>query len=71
MNGDMGRAIADLTQALRINPYDADVYGLRGDAYIMSGNYVSGRADWERVIQINPGHARAQDAFDFLQEMGY
>jgi hypothetical protein len=37
----------------------------------MQGDNARARTDWEKVLQINPGDASAQDMLEILRKMGY
>ena len=52
--GDYKGAIADLDQALKIDPKDAEVYNNRGSAKGRMGDHKGALADYDRAIEINP-----------------
>ena len=52
--GDMDKAIADYTEAIRLKPDYAWAYHNRGMACRNKGDYARARADWEKVLRIGP-----------------
>jgi len=56
--GDYDRAIADFTQALRLNPNNYGVYLFRGHSYIIKGDYDRGIADLDQSIKLNSNEAQ-------------
>jgi tetratricopeptide (TPR) repeat protein len=57
--GDKAGAIADYTQAIPINPQDAEAYYNRGLAKYESGDKAGAIADYTQAITINPQDAIA------------
>ncbi|MDR2485684.1 MAG: tetratricopeptide repeat protein, partial [Treponema sp.] len=53
------QAIADLSQAIRLNPNDAAVYHKRGAAYARKGDCDRALADYNQAIKIDPNYALA------------
>jgi tetratricopeptide (TPR) repeat protein len=56
---DFDRAIAEFTQAIRLNPNKAVYYGNRGVAYNRKGDYDRAIADFTAVLRINPNDDEA------------
>jgi tetratricopeptide (TPR) repeat protein len=56
---DLKRAIADFTQAIRLNPKYRDAYMNRGYAWYTAGDWRRGIADYSEAIKIDPTYARA------------
>ena len=57
---DYDRAIADFTQAIRLNPNNAIAYYNRGNVYnIDKRDYDRAIADYTQVIRLDPNNARA------------
>ena len=52
--GNMARAIADYSAAIKIDPRYADAYYNRGNAYFQEGNLREAIADYDEAIIINP-----------------
>jgi tetratricopeptide (TPR) repeat protein len=63
--------MADLNQAIRLNPNFAEAYFLRGSAYGSRGDYARASADLEKALQLNPNHAGARNGLEILRGMGY
>jgi Flp pilus assembly protein TadD len=55
--GDIDQAIADYTEAIRLDPYDAEAYNGRGFAYGSKGEYDRAIADYTEAIRLNPNYA--------------
>jgi tetratricopeptide (TPR) repeat protein len=51
---DFSGAIADLSRALELNPYNADAYSNRGVARESQGDYAQAVADYDRYIELEP-----------------
>jgi tetratricopeptide (TPR) repeat protein len=64
---DAERAIAEYTSALIYNPFAVDALNERGLAYYNVGRYVDARADFERVIAINPAYDYAYNNIGLLE----
>ena len=58
--GNYDKAIADFTDAIRLDPYDAVAYSNRGITYARKKDYARARADWEKVLQIKSDFAESQ-----------
>jgi tetratricopeptide (TPR) repeat protein len=71
MKGDYDSAIADYSQAIRLDPDDAWAYYNRGGAYYYKGDYRRARMDWEQALRIDPNYANARDGLELLRQMGY
>jgi tetratricopeptide (TPR) repeat protein len=53
------RALADLDEAIRLNPNDPLAYANRGDAYRKRRNYDMALSDYDQAIRLNPRSAPA------------
>ena len=53
--GDMDRAIADYTEALRLDPKYTFAYYNRGDAYRYNGDLDRAIADYTEALRLVPG----------------
>jgi CHAT domain-containing protein/tetratricopeptide (TPR) repeat protein len=60
--GDFGRAIADLTKGIELDPTQAVVYAARGEAYRFMGDVERAIADYNRALEVDPKHATAYHA---------
>ncbi len=58
-SGDNDRAIADYTEAIRLDPKEAFAYNDRGNAYQQKGDYPRAIADYTEAIRINPNYVNA------------
>jgi lipoprotein NlpI len=59
VKGDNDKAIADYSEAIRLNPKDAAVFSHRGSAYLAKGQHDRAIADYSQAIQLNPKDATA------------
>ena len=57
--GDRDRAIADYSEAIRVDPKHPTSYNYRGNSYFEKGNYDSAIADYTEAIRLNPKYATA------------
>ena len=62
------KAIEDYTQAIRINPNDADAYFYRGYYYAELGNHNQAIEDYSQAIRISPNNANAYNNRGFAYE---
>ena len=51
--GERDRALADLTEAIRLNPHDPEAYLLRGDLRTLKEDDAGARADHERALALH------------------
>jgi tetratricopeptide (TPR) repeat protein len=58
-NGDFDRAIADLNQAIRLNPDNARYFNRRGFAYTRKADHARAMADYNEAIRLDPKLALA------------
>jgi tetratricopeptide (TPR) repeat protein len=56
MKHDVDAAIGDLSQAILLNPHDADCYVLRGWAYSTLSEWEHAVADFNKALTIESGH---------------
>lgn len=59
--GDQDRAIADYTEAIRLDPKDDRSYALRGRLYLYRGKFSNALADFNQASELDP-----QDAYNAL-----
>lgn len=55
--GELARAIADFSEALRLDPHLAGAYHNRGLTYATQGTYLEAIADFTRALALNPQDA--------------
>ena len=58
MEGSLDAALADLNEAIRIDPYSTYAHWNRAEIYRHKGELTSAKADYERALSLGP---RAQD----------
>jgi tetratricopeptide (TPR) repeat protein len=54
--GDRAQAVADFTEAVRLDPGYPEAYSNRGDAHGAVGRYAEALADYKRVTELVPDH---------------
>ena len=59
--GDYNHAIADYSEAIRLNPNFANAFNNRGLAYAGLGDFDRAIADYSEAIRLNPNFAEAFD----------
>jgi tetratricopeptide (TPR) repeat protein len=57
--GDTDRALADIEQAIRIDPKGGFAYGARGDLYLVKKDYEHAISDYSTMIAVDPTNALA------------
>ena len=57
--GEHDKAIADYTEAIRLNPKYAEAYYNRGVAYEDKGEHDKAIADFTEAIRLDPKYAKA------------
>jgi tetratricopeptide (TPR) repeat protein len=57
--GEQDRAVADLGEAIRLNPNDPLAPYDRGEVYFQRGDYDRALTDFGEAIRLNPSYARA------------
>ncbi|GMO15683.1 MAG: hypothetical protein Pg6A_01880 [Termitinemataceae bacterium] len=60
-------AIADYTQAIRLDPNNkyAYIHILRGYAYYAKGDRTRARTDWRKALEIDPNDTNARQALNY------
>jgi tetratricopeptide (TPR) repeat protein len=66
--GDLENAIADYTEALRLNPDYALAYNNRGDAYYNQGRYDQAIEDYTAALRIDPNFTLARNNLETAQK---
>lgn len=56
---NFGGALADISQAIELNPKDANLYTFRALAYIEQMDYNSAISDCSKALEIDPNHGEA------------
>jgi Flp pilus assembly protein TadD len=59
-NGDFDQEIAACTQAVQLDPDDADLYVFRGSAYMSKGDYDMAIADIETALRLDPDNDKVK-----------
>src|SRR5437016_1925492 len=54
---DYDQAIADYSEAIRLDPKNADIYSRRGTAYQLKSDYDRAIADYSEAIRLDPKNA--------------
>ena len=67
-NGDFDQEIAACTQAVQLDPNDADLYVFRGSAYISKGDYDMAIADIETALRLDPGNERVKQLIELVKQ---
>ena len=53
-NGEINSAIENYNSLINLNPYDAEAFGNRGDAYYQANDYVNAIKDYKQAILLEP-----------------
>ena len=69
--GELDEAIAECSEAIRLNPKDATAYWTRGDAYTKKGDYDTAIADYTEAIRLDPQNALAYGGRAFAYKWKY
>lgn len=57
--GKYDEAVAELTEAIRLQPDLARAYNARGYAYLLARDFQHALADFDQALRLNPGYANA------------
>jgi tetratricopeptide (TPR) repeat protein len=63
---DYGKAIADCTAAIRLNPKNPDAHDSRGCAYTDTKQYEKATEDFTEALRIDPKHVETLNDFAWL-----
>lgn len=67
--GDYEKAMQYFEQVVAENPGSADAYYYRGLTYLATGKTAEAKADFTKVLEIDPNHARAADVKEYLANL--
>ena len=67
--GNMPEALAEFNKVVSENPSLPDAYYYRGLAYLASGKTAEAKADFQKLLELDPKHANADEAREFLKSM--
>ena len=70
-NGDLGRAEQALSHSLQLNSDLAPASVMLGDVYLQTHRYSQARAQWESVLETDPGNQSVRDRLDRLRSLGH
>jgi tetratricopeptide (TPR) repeat protein len=70
MKGDYDRAIADCTEAIRLDPDFDFAYAIRGASYGVKDDYDRAIADLETVLRIDPDYDWAKRQLEIIRKRG-
>lgn len=59
LEGQVRRGSEELDAALRLDPGSATLHAARAEAAQLDGDFASALAEWERVLELQPGNAQA------------
>jgi cellulose synthase operon protein C len=68
--GAYGSAVAQLEEAVRRNPQDANFHYHLGEAYAKLGDNSKARVELRRALQMNPGFQQSTDFREALAQVG-
>lgn len=67
--GAYEKAMEYFQQVVAENPGNADGYYYRGMTYLATGKNAEAKADLQKVLEIDPNHARAADIKDYIANL--
>uniref|UniRef100_UPI000A83D7B6 tetratricopeptide repeat protein n=1 Tax=Treponema endosymbiont of Eucomonympha sp. TaxID=1580831 RepID=UPI000A83D7B6 len=70
LKSDYDRAIADCTQATKLDPNLAEAYVIRAAAYGSKGDYDQAAADFSKALGIDPNNADAKQMLEIIRRQG-
>jgi tetratricopeptide (TPR) repeat protein len=67
--GKMAEALDEFNRVVGENPTLPDAYYYRGLAYLAAGKTAEAKADFQKLLELDPKHANADEAREFLKSM--
>ncbi|MBW2405190.1 MAG: hypothetical protein JRF42_15650, partial [Deltaproteobacteria bacterium] len=61
--GEPAKAVGELDRSVELNPRDASLFALRGDAAREVGSNQEAKASYEKALELDPGQPRALSGF--------
>ncbi|HEX6865093.1 MAG TPA: tetratricopeptide repeat protein, partial [Thermoanaerobaculia bacterium] len=68
-DGKMPEALEEFNRVVTENPNLPDAYYYRGLAFLASGKSAEAKADFQKLLELDPKHANADEAREFLKSM--
>lgn len=68
-DGKMPEALAEFNRVVTENPNLPDAYYYRGLAFLASGKSAEAKADFQKLLELDPKHANADEAREFLKSL--
>jgi tetratricopeptide (TPR) repeat protein len=65
-NQEVGRAMQDYDQAIRVKPNDAGALGNRGNAHLTEGDYDRAIQDFDQMLRLQPNRFGALSGRDVV-----
>ncbi|MFL6202909.1 MAG: tetratricopeptide repeat protein [Thermoanaerobaculia bacterium] len=62
-------AVEEFNRVVSENPNLADAYYYRGRAYLASGKTAEAKADFQKLLELDPKHEKAEEVREFLKSM--
>lgn len=67
--GKMPEALEEFNRVVTENPNLPDAYYYRGLAYLASGKSAEAKADFQKLLELDPKHSNADEAREFLKSL--
>lgn len=68
-SGKMDEAFAEFDRAVKENPQLPDAYYYRALVYLNQDKKAEAKADFQRLLELDPNHANAAEAREFLKDL--
>jgi tetratricopeptide (TPR) repeat protein len=68
-DGNMEQALAEFERVVADNPELPEAYYYRGLAHLALGHNAQAKADFQKLLELAPDHAKAADAREFLASL--